>query len=1012
MAEDRIEVRFGRSGSARHAIPGPGGQAVAQALEFLPNLDADGRRLPPRVEEQAEPVVLDHVATTKSGRDNDLVALTIRPGSAGQVARPLVLSVRGDLARRINVYDAKGNRLTPSAVADRTVDYGVILSGKDVALRLESSTLAGSPLSEHSGRRIEIDLIDLAGGTRAVKDTVALAVAQVRLADCLDPPELVYICQTDGNKPARSDLRAGLPGNVGLRVVPESVSGGDTWLQDQMEFGFLEAQGQKMRIVLHLPRLRSDAAQVTATQEPNLARLVRSHFPSQDFGIFDELWQRKVTVTLASGASRTLDFEDTGEIQTSMGAVNQLYRVLLGVMARLRDLKAPTMQKIARARMGWEFAGWSEGLLSLPALVDLLVTATAEDDAAGADPYRDMSADEVKAANADVVREAKARLAALVRSKESPKGIFAFDANTVTIPVGKASSIRLTSAGADDLDDKIATMLRGVNHGGNIEPTPPDRTGRNGRILIGSRSDVDADVRRFLSHQELQPGVVIDTSWLAVGHVDEVVASVPDSRRAGGFAFLRASPGLAIRMVNEAARRHIDGLPPTTVQSIELREFGRAPRKGITRPTSEGKHPVTRLLRGRLWHHLYKEGAPDSILPPLIYRDFARIDTQFRLPGKERTPASAIGRYFVQGTWSEERLYPADISVHELGYLDRLPPRELLKSSASHASSLEAGRVPRELRAAVVKAGGLIEGDDKVTPSARTLDTWLVAGPWATYRMSLTEGRLLVEESPSVNAWLEAHHIAKAVKVLASAFPESRILPLPVLFDTVGDVRDWKEASRNLTGAYTPNLVNLQSVGRTLLVPRPFGPRLSPADALALVRDLLDEFGLGPARKYLNSQYLKDQRMVGIRFWLRPQPAIHLPGTRLDTERIFIRGTPVTAGPQLFPGIGTVRDVAEMFSDGFPGRKIDEIEELILDANDRQASNSPFVDRRLKKGWHLLTIPENTVDVFELWTHLAASQLGLRVRWVDAWYYHVRAGGIHCGTKVLRRSARSLVTQP
>ena len=54
------------------------------------------------------------------------------------------------------------------------------------------------------------------------------------------------------------------------------------------------------------------------------------------------------------------------------------------------------------------------------------------------------------------------------------------------------------------------------------------------------------------------------------------------------------------------------------------------------------------------------------------------------------------------------------------------------------------------------------------------------------------------------------------------------------------------------------------------------------------------------------------------------------------------------------------------------------------------------------KDWTRITIPENTVDIFQLYAHLVLTMLGAKVQWVDSWYYHLHEGGIHCGTNVLR----------
>jgi hypothetical protein len=59
----------------------------------------------------------------------------------------------------------------------------------------------------------------------------------------------------------------------------------------------------------------------------------------------------------------------------------------------------------------------------------------------------------------------------------------------------------------------------------------------------------------------------------------------------------------------------------------------------------------------------------------------------------------------------------------------------------------------------------------------------------------------------------------------------------------------------------------------------------------------------------------------------------------------------------------------------------------------------------IPEDWTRIVIPEDTTDVFELYTQILLEALGLTVHWVDSWYYHVRIGEIHCGTNVLRSFA-------
>ena len=62
-------------------------------------------------------------------------------------------------------------------------------------------------------------------------------------------------------------------------------------------------------------------------------------------------------------------------------------------------------------------------------------------------------------------------------------------------------------------------------------------------------------VLRFLEVQGVQwPPIIVDTSWLAIGHVDEVVNFVPAKTRAG-FKVLLPSPKAARDMLRTLRRR-------------------------------------------------------------------------------------------------------------------------------------------------------------------------------------------------------------------------------------------------------------------------------------------------------------------------------------------------------------------------------------------------------------------------------------------------------------------------
>lgn len=100
---------------------------------------------------------------------------------------------------------------------------------------------------------------------------------------------------------------------------------------------------------------------------------------------------------------------------------------------------------------------------------------------------------------------------------------------------------------------------RWIDWYGNLEVSPPvkSRDGREfplGRILTGRQKELSLhpDVLAFLEAQCMQtPPLVVDTSWLGIGHVDEVVNFIPANARPG-FCVLFPNTSLARAILEEA----------------------------------------------------------------------------------------------------------------------------------------------------------------------------------------------------------------------------------------------------------------------------------------------------------------------------------------------------------------------------------------------------------------------------------------------------------------------------
>jgi hypothetical protein len=506
-------------------------------------------------------------------------------------------------------------------------------------------------------------------------------------------------------------------------------------------------------------------------------------------------------------------------------------------------------------------------------------------------------------------------------------------------------TVGVSEAALNDLFEHLTDLHSGSNFGGNLEVSPPTTDAPLGKIVTGNISspDVRTTLVRIASQPVPQPWVPINTDWLSVGHIDEIASFItPTISGVGSLVVLRASPKLALALL-EAAQ------------------------------TAQGRGTlVTRLFRGKKWRHEEDRSTVDPLDAPSAYRflifNFGKYDmSEFR-------------------TLSEFVPIGPSAFYDDRKYLFHLSGNHEARQYAAHMSIDEVLDICRETN--------------------RTIDDVFLAGKATGAKQA--DYSLLKGIPPDTFTAIVKNGLDSVVK---QDFSTATLIPLPVLFDRV------PLFAASTTEAFTPGLVNLQQLGRTVLVPRPIGPRMRPAAAIALLSALLaDDSPTGlpsvlrkTVRKLLTPSSLHSRRLDVTTHWTSPdQSCLRWEAGSLSGFR---------------NAVDTLDVIAEIFRDGFneftnPDRdymkndtrdshpaldhfnaNIPNVRQRIANANPGKFSSGGYVNG---PNWVKILIPENTVDIFQAYTHLILEALGLTVKWVDSWFYHVHLGGVHCATNVLR----------
>jgi hypothetical protein len=161
-----------------------------------------------------------------------------------------------------------------------------------------------------------------------------------------------------------------------------------------------------------------------------------------------------------------------------------------------------------------------------------------------------------------------------------------------------------------------------------------------GHLRLYSARILEPSFRNFLAAQGVQPIFTFDTSWLHVGHVDEVMIFVP-SNAVKGYALLMSSTQLATAILEGAQILHI---------------------------TDAAAHPLTELFRGKEWVRRTASGARVEVDATVTVDDLltSHRDSNDELQTERLTP---IENRLVAGL----KLHPTDDIIHIPVYFDAMP---------------------------------------------------------------------------------------------------------------------------------------------------------------------------------------------------------------------------------------------------------------------------------------------------------------------------------------------------
>lgn len=953
--------------SLENVVPGKTGH-----LRLLPNINRSGRVLPnaASIDDLKTNTKIDKELRTRRLSDKEIYSLMIVISKAERAANPkLTLEASYD-PKLYSLLSASGIPRTGQDEQPFTLnlsqEYDDGTKSRGLQFFVEVQTFAGSPLLDATASQtMRFRILDDKGTallTRATFSGADIRPSDVILLGDDAPADRVFMCDVGENGPSIAEFSdAAKAASVPLTIIPIEINNGDSWIQDQFQIAYTANKQTSQQVIVHLPRMASDSAMVPGTA--NLRTFVDTYFPSDAVGVIKDFW--RIPIPVEDGTIKV-----TLEVAQSYVAFKQLSMASVILRKLLRLL----FQIDPRARP------------EVPLGVDIFAERIAIDKVYAQLRARASGGTPLVASP----REDKELRAQIVSAKDAidrlSKAVFV-QADHVGVNLlvdGEVKTLLFTQKTNTELNRFYGELLNthsSRNYGGNIEVSPPTGDAPYGKILTGSVTSPRLG-ELLTSRGVLHPVVMAFTDWLEVGHIDEIAAFAP--KPSGGFCLLRASPKLALAILD---------------QLVDLQKGGTL---------------VTRLLRGKKWLHRSTAGATDPLPPPNAYVRLLKTQ-RYDISGFDKPISKAANPTFGDAAFHDDRQF---LVLNRLAEVD-----------TQYAAMLSCADLLAVCRA-----------------SNRAVEDLFLSNSFA-YADDITYRRYYDNKNFQENVFP-----FRFDKVASEAFANATIYPLPVMFDFSADFLSGR------VSALVPAAVNFQTLGKAVMVPRPYGPRLRVADAYGFVNTVIAKLGYPKAS--LDEKYIRSRGLDKTWHWTRASERVSraslsnvpsefdknfqemktlkarsqnqndpmgqwvdaiAPWPYFDLWNMEHANDPLKNHPVTEPE--TLYRIAGYFKDGFDAFKnytvdfcrgdteqahpaADRYESEIKSVMDKiRAVNPGVFDNEglvVPKDWTRTLIPEDTTDVFELYTQALMESLGLTVYWIDSWYYHTHKGGIHCGTNALR----------